>query len=252
MTESVFGNIHSIESCGTVDGPGVRFVVFTQGCPMRCKYCHNPDTWSTVKNQLMSVDEILTKYDGVKEFVKTGGITVTGGEPLLQIEFVTELFKSAKAGKIHTALDTSGVLFNPRHTEKINKLLKYTDLVLLDIKHINDDEHKKLTGMSNKNVLEFAEYLSKNKIPVWIRHVVVPGITDNEKSLKELGKFLAKLNNIKALDVLPYHDMAVSKYENLKINYPLKGVPSLTKGEAIKARNLIIKEFEQNRNKNNS
>ena len=169
---------------------------------------------------------------------------------LLQIEFVTELFKSAKAGKIHTALDTSGVLFNPRHTEKINKLLKYTDLVLLDIKHINDDEHKKLTGMSNKNVLEFAEYLSKNKIPVWIRHVVVPGITDNEKSLMELGKFLAKLNNIKALDVLPYHDMAVSKYENLKIPYSLKGVPSLSKDEAIRARDIIMKEFEVNRGKN--
>lgn len=250
MTESILGNIHSIESCGTVDGPGVRFVVFTQGCPMRCKYCHNPDTWTTEKNQQMSVDEILIKYDGVKEFVKNGGITVTGGEPLLQIEFVTELFKRAKDRNIHTALDTSGVLFHPLNIEKIDKLLEYTDLVLLDIKHINDDEHKKLTGMSNKNVLEFAEYLSKNKIPVWIRHVVVPGITDNEKYLKELGKFLANLNNIKALDVLPYHDMAVPKYENLKINYPLKGVPSLSKDEAIKARNIIIKEFEFNKRKN--
>lgn len=250
MADSVFGNIHSIESCGTVDGPGVRFVVFTQGCPMRCKYCHNPDTWTTVKNQQMSVDEILTKYDGVKEFVKTGGITVTGGEPLLQIKFVTELFKRAKDRNIHTALDTSGVLFNPLHTEKIDKLLEYTDLVLLDIKHINDDEHKQLTGMSNKNVLAFAEYLSKNKIPVWIRHVVVPGITDNEKYLKELGKFLAKLDNIKALDVLPYHDMAVLKYKNLKIPYPLQGIPSLSKDEAIKARNLIIEEFEVYRKKN--
>ncbi len=252
MTESILGNIHSIESCGTVDGPGVRFVVFTQGCPMRCKYCHNPDTWTTVKNQQMSVDEVLIKYDGVKEFVKNGGITVTGGEPLLQIEFVTELFKRAKDRNIHTALDTSGVLFNSLNIEKIDKLLEYTDLVLLDIKHINDDEHKKLTGMSNKNVLEFAEYLSKNEIPVWIRHVVVPGITDNEKYLKELGKFLANLNNIKALDVLPYHDMAVPKYENLNIPYPLQGIPSLSKDEAIKARNLIIKEFEQNRKKNNS
>ena len=135
---TIKGKIHSIETCGTVDGPGIRFVIFMQGCPLRCQYCHNPDTWQTDTNKLMTVDEIMQKYDGVKEFVQSGGITVTGGEPLLQIDFVTELFKIAKAHGIHTALDTSGITFNPENTENINNLLKYTDLVLLDIKHIDD------------------------------------------------------------------------------------------------------------------
>ncbi len=242
---TIKGNIHSIETCGTVDGPGIRFVIFMQGCPLRCQYCHNPDTWQTDTNKLMTVDEIMQKYDGVKEFVQSGGITVTGGEPLLQIDFVTELFKIAKTRGIHTALDTSGIIFNPENTENINKLLKYTDLVLLDIKHIDDAEHKKLTGASNKNILAFAQYLSEKQIPVWIRHVVVKDITLNEKYLKELGKFLATLNNIKALDVLPYHNMAIPKYESLGINYPLKNTPPTSKEEAINARNIILQEYKK-------
>lgn len=242
--EKIYGNIHSIESCGTVDGPGIRFVVFVQGCPMRCKYCHNPDSWSCENNKKMSVDEILEKYDGVKEFVKSGGITVTGGEPLLQIDFVTELFKKAKEKNIHTALDTSGVLFNPNNTKQIDKLLKYTDLVLLDIKHIDSEEHKKLTGFPNENILKFAKYLSEKQIPVWIRHVVVKGITYDKKYLQELGEFLAQLKNIKALDVLPYHDMAIPKYHNLGIDYPLKNVEPTTKEEAIKARNIIFSAYK--------
>lgn len=239
MTE-ILGNIHSIESCGTVDGPGIRFVVFMQGCPMRCQYCHNPDSWGTEINKQMSVSEILEKYDGVKEFVKNGGLTVTGGEPLMQIDFVTELFKQAKSKGIHTALDTSGILFNPKNTSKIDELLKYTDLVLLDIKHIDNAEHKKLTGMPNTNILEFAKYLSDKNIPMWVRHVVVPGITFNERYLKYLGMFLAELRNVQALDVLPYHNMAVPKYESLGIEYPLKNVNPLTKEEAIIARNYIL------------
>ncbi len=246
MTE-ILGNIHSIESCGTVDGPGIRFVVFVQGCPMRCKYCHNPDSWSTETNQQMSVSEILEKYDGVKEFVKSGGLTVTGGEPLMQINFVTELFKAAKAKNIHTALDTSGVLFNKDNTAKIDELLKYTDLVLLDIKHINNEEHIKLTGLPNTNILEFAQYLSQKKLPMWVRHVVVPEITYNEKYLRELGEFIGKLRNVKALDVLPYHDMAIPKYENLGINYPLKEVKPLTKEEALKARGFILEGIKRSR-----
>ncbi len=242
---TIKGNIHSIETCGTVDGPGIRFVIFMQGCPLRCQYCHNPDTWQTDTNKLITVDEIMQKYDGVKEFVQSGGITVTGGEPLLQIDFVTELFKVAKAHGIHTALDTSGIIFNPENTENINKLLKYTDLVLLDIKHIDDEEHKKLTGASNKNILAFAQYLSEKQIPVWIRHVVVKDITLNEKYLKELGKFLATLNNIKALDILPYHNMAIPKYESLGINYPLKNIPPTSKEEAINARNIILQEYKK-------
>lgn len=244
MTEKLLGNIHSIESCGTVDGPGIRFVIFMQGCPMRCKYCHNPDTWDTTNNKIMTTDEILEKYDGVKEFCK-GGITVTGGEPLLQIDFVTELFQKAKLKNIHTAIDTSGITFNPNYTERINLLLEYTDLILLDIKHIDNEEHQKLTGHTNKNILEFAKYLSEKDKPMWIRHVVVPEITYDEIHLKNLGKFLAQLKNIVALDVLPYHDMAIPKYEKLKIEYPLKGIRPLTKEEALKARDYILEGMKQ-------
>ena len=242
MKNEVLGNIHSIETCGTVDGPGVRFVVFLQGCPLRCQYCHNPDTWALTENKKMSVEQILKKYDGVKAFCK-GGITVTGGEPLLQMEFVTELFKAAKKTNIHTAIDTSGIVFRSDNTEKIDRLLKYTDLVLLDIKHVNDEEHKKLTGHSNKNILEFAKYLSDTNKDMWVRHVVVPDLTYNEKYLRELGAQLRSYKNIKALDVLPYHDMAISKYEGLGEKYPLEGVRALTKDEALQARIWIVKGF---------
>ena len=242
MSKEILGNIHSIETCGTVDGPGIRFVVFTQGCPMRCLYCHNPDTWEDKTNQLISADEILEKYESVKEFCK-GGITVTGGEPLKQIDFVTDLFKKAKEKGIHTALDTSGILFNKEKTKEFDFLLEYTDLVLLDIKHIDNEKHIKLTGHSNKNILEFAKYLSDKNKPMWVRHVVVPTFNDDEESLKKLGQFMKTLKNIKALDVLPYHDMAIPKYENLGIDYPLKGILPLTKEQAIEARNIILKTF---------
>ena len=248
MSEDIIGNIHSVESCGTVDGPGIRFVVFTQGCPMRCQYCHNPDTWEFKDNQKVTADEILAQYDGVKEFC-TGGITVTGGEPMCQMDFVTELFKKAQAKGINTALDTSGVMFKPDNKEKLDELLKYTSVVLLDIKHIDDDEHKKLTGHSNKNILAFAKYLSEIKKPMWVRHVVVPGITFKEEYLTRLGEFLGTLQNIVALDVLPYHDMAIPKYENLKIDYPLKGVPPLSHDEALQARNIILKAYKEQKQK---
>lgn len=240
----IVGNIHSIETCGTVDGPGIRFVVFMQGCPMRCLYCHNPDTWEAgVKNQQLSADEILEKYDGVKEFCK-GGITVTGGEPLLQIDFVTDLFKKAQEKGINTALDTSGILFNPESTAKIEVLLKHTDIVLLDIKHIDDDEHKKLTGHSNKNILKFAKYLSDINKPMWIRHVVFE-YNNKKEYLERLGEFIGGLKNVKALDVIPYHNMAIPKYEALGIDYPLKNLSPLTKEEAIKARDTILEAMKE-------
>lgn len=248
MSEDILGNVHSIESCGTVDGPGIRFVVFTQGCPMRCQYCHNPDTWEFKDNKKVSADEILAQYYGIKEFC-TGGITVTGGEPMCQMDFVTELFKKAQAKGINTALDTSGVMFKPENKEKIDELLKYTSIVLLDIKHIDDEEHKKLTGHSNKNIIAFAKYLSEIKKPMWVRHVVVPGITFKEEYLTRLGEFLGTLHNITALDVLPYHDMAIPKYENLKIDYPLKSVPPLTHDEALQARNIILKAYKEQKQK---
>lgn len=245
MDKQIYGNIHSIESFGTVDGPGIRLVVFTQGCPMRCLYCHNPDTWSFEKNKKISVDEILKKYDSVKEFLKNGGITVTGGEPLSQIEFVTELFKKAKEKSIHTAIDTSGILFNRNNTEKLDELLQYTDLVMLDIKHINNEEHKKLTGFSNKNILDFAKYLSEKKVPMWVRHVVVPTINDKDEYFRELGKFLATLDSIKALDMLPYHTMAKPKYDNLGIDYPLNDIPAATKEQIVHARFIVFRAYKE-------
>ena len=242
MTE-ILGKIHSIETCGTVDGPGLRFVIFFQGCPMRCKYCHNPDTWGYNTKNLMSVNEILEKYEGVKEFC-VGGITVTGGEPLVQMDFLIELFKEAQKRGIHTALDTSGILFKPDDTTKFDILLNYTSLILLDIKHINEEKHINLTKYSNKNILKFAQYLSEKNIPVWIRHVVVRGITDDEQYLSQLGEFLSRLKNIKALDVLPYHDMAKNKYDNLNLPYELDGVLPTTKEEAVRARNIIIESIK--------
>lgn len=240
------GRIHSIESFGTVDGPGIRFVVFFQGCPMRCLYCHNPDTWDTVgEGTEMTADEILSQYEGCKNFCK-GGITATGGEPLLQPHFLIELFQKAKKRGIHTCLDTSGITYS-HDNDVFDEIIKYTDLVMLDIKHINDTEHIKLTGHSNKNILEFAKWLDKKSVPVWIRHVVVPGITDNTSYLEQLGSFLGTLKNIKALDVLPYHTMGEIKYEKLGIEYPLKGTPPLEKDSALEARKIILKSMKQAR-----
>ena len=234
------GRIHSTESFGTVDGPGVRFVVFFQGCPMRCKYCHNPDTWDFSGGTERTAEDLMNEYDSYKEFFKTGGITATGGEPLAQAEFLAELFKLAKSKGVHTCLDTSAGVYDPNSHEKIDEVLKYTDLVMLDIKHIDSDCHKELTGKSNRNILAFAEHIRDLGIPVWIRHVVVPGITDQYEELFALGEFLANLSNLKALDVLPYHDMAKHKYEELGIEYPLGDTPPLSKDEAIKARETII------------
>ncbi len=234
------GYIHSTESFGTVDGPGIRFVVFFQGCPIRCKYCHNPDTWEFKKGREVSAEEIIKEYDSYKEFLKSGGITATGGEPLAQPEFLAELFSIAKHNNIHTCLDTSGAVYNSENHDKIDKVLKYTDLVMLDIKHIENAEHKKLTGTGNENILEFAMHLKDLNIPVWIRHVVVPQITDSPDYLFKLGEFISQLKNLKALDVLPYHDMAKAKYENLGIEYPLGDIPPLSKEDAVKARDIIM------------
>ena len=234
------GRIHSTESFGTVDGPGVRFVVFFQGCPMRCKYCHNPDTWDFSGGREVTAEELMKEYDSYKEFLRSGGITATGGEPLAQPEFLAELFALAKSKGVHTCLDTSAGVYDPAHHEKIDEALKYTDLVMLDIKHIDDEEHRKLTGKGNRNILAFAEHIRELGIPVWIRHVVVPGITDKYEELFALGEFLSTLSNIKALDVLPYHDMAKPKYAELGLEYPLGDTPPLTKEEAIKARDIIM------------
>ncbi len=241
----MLGFVHSTESFGTVDGPGIRFVVFMQGCPMRCLYCHNPDTWEIGRGELRSADELLDEYDGVKEFLKDGGLTVSGGEPLVQIGFVTELFEKAKARGIHTCLDTSGILFTPESTEMFDRLIKSTDLVLLDIKHIDDERHRKLTGHSNERVLAFAKYLSDNGVPLWIRHVLVPTVTNNDIYLRALGRFIAGLKTLRALDVLPYHTMAKAKYEQLGIRYKLGDTPAATKEQAEHARDVIMQGLKE-------
>lgn len=237
------GHIHSTESFGTVDGPGIRFVVFFQGCPMRCLYCHNPDTWTVGggDQNLRSVESLLKEYDGIKEFLHDGGITATGGEPLLQMPFLTELFEGAKKKGIHTCLDSCGITFRQERRAEFDRLMAVTDLVMLDIKHIDDAEHQKLTGQSNKHILEFAEYLKEKNVPVWIRHVVVPTITLNDEYLYRLGYFIGGLDNLKALDVLPYHTMGEVKYQNLGIDYPLKGIPAATKEEAEHAKEVIFR-----------
>ena len=244
------GYIHSLETFGTVDGPGIRFVVFLQGCPMRCLYCHNPDTWETGKGKKKSTDEILREYNKNRDFYKRGGITVTGGEPLLQIDFVTELFTKAKQKGIHTCLDTSGITFNKKSescVKRFDKLICQTDLVMLDIKHIDPEGHKKLTGKDNRNVLDFAEYLEEKKKPFWVRHVVIENYTDKKDELVRLGKYLAKFTQLKALDVLPYHTMGTEKYAQLGIDYPLKGVEAMSVSAAVKAKGYIMEGLRDER-----
>ena len=246
------GFVHSTESFGTVDGPGVRFVVFLQGCPMRCQYCHNPDTWKMNTGAVRSAQSLIQEYERNKAFYAKGGITVTGGEALMQIDFLLELFTLAKQKNIHTCLDTSGITYRPgnsSYNEKLDELMKVTDLVMLDIKHIDPEGHKTLTGHDNAGILAFARYLEEKNIPVWIRHVVVPGITDEEVQLTRLGSFLGTLSNVKALDVLPYHIMGVTKYEQLSIPYPLDGVPPATKDQAAKAKKIILTAYWKQRRK---
>ena len=244
------GKIHSIETFGTVDGPGMRFVVFVKGCPMRCQYCHNPDTWTQEGAKDMSVEEILAEYDRNKEFYHSGGITVTGGEPLVQIDFLIELFEAAKAKGIHTCLDTSGIMFRrnvPEILEKYDRLMKVTDLIMLDIKHIDPEEHKKLTSQPCDNIFDFLKYLDEKGKEIWIRHVLVPGITLNPEYLDRLGYFIGQFLHIKALDVLPYHSMGKAKYEKLGMDYVLKDVPDATKEQAIEARQTVLAGMKRRR-----
>ena len=243
----MIGHIHSIESFGTVDGPGIRLVVFFKGCPMRCLYCHNPDTWDLTGGEDMTVDEILAEYEKGRGFYKNGGITATGGEPLMQMEFLTELFTKARDRGIHTCLDTSGVMFSRDRIEEFEKLTDVCDLVMLDIKHIDDEEHKKLTAHSNKNILDYLDFLAERRTEVWLRHVIVPGITLDDEYLAKLGQYIGKYRNIKALDVLPYHSMAKPKYEKLGMKYPLMDTPDATKEDAMRARNIIIENMKLTR-----
>ena len=217
------GFVHSIESCGTVDGPGIRYVIFLQGCPMRCQYCHNPDTWEYGKGTEMTVQEVLEGFYSNLPFYRNGGVTVTGGEPMMQMDFLIEVFRDLKKHGIHTCIDSSGIMFNPHNDafmKRLDELLSMTDLILLDFKHIDDRQHQILTGHSNRQILAFAKYLDERGVPVWIRHVVVPGITLFREYLEQLGAFMGTLNNVKALDVLPYHSMGKIKYKTRHLSYP--------------------------------
>lgn len=221
------GFVHSVESFGSVDGPGIRFLIFLQGCPMRCQFCHNPDSWKTGIGEERTADELLDQAERFRAYWgDNGGITISGGEALLQIDFLLELFEKAKQRGIGTCLDTSAQLFTRKSPffEKFERLMELTDTVLLDIKHIDDEEHRKLTRHSNANILDCARYLSEIDKPVWIRHVLIPGITDKDEYLVRLRDFLSTLHNIERIEVLPYHTLGVYKYEKLGIDYPLKDV----------------------------
>lgn len=228
------GLIHSFETFGTKDGPGIRFVLFMQGCPLRCMYCHNPDTWEMCNAKYeLSPQEAFLEIEKVKAFIR-GGVTVSGGEPLLQTPFILELFKICKEHNIHTAIDTSGILLN----EQVKEVLNYTDLVLLDIKQINPEKYKTLTRAALEPTLKFLNYLASINKAVWLRYVLVPGYTDDEQDLIEWAKYTLQFKNVERVDILPFHQMATHKWEELNIKYELKDIeppsPELTKkAEAI-------------------
>ena len=232
-----YAKIHSFESFGTVDGPGIRYVIFLQGCHLKCKYCHNRDTWDINGGYYSSLDEILNKIENYKNYIMpNGGVTVTGGEPLLQVHFLIELFKKLKEKNIHTCIDTSGMI---DITEDIKTLLNYTDLVLLDIKHIDPIKCKNLVGVSNERELQFAEYLSQNNIDMWIRQVLIPGYTDDENDLRKLKSFIDKLNSVKKVELLPYHNMGEYKWKKLGLNYDFKDVKVPTAEEVKKSKQIL-------------
>jgi len=244
------GRIHSLESFGTVDGPGVRYVVFVQGCPMRCLYCHNPDTWPMSGGQMMDPEYIIEQYERNESFYDGGGLTVTGGEPLMQADFLIDLFTLAKKKNIHTCVDTSGIAYkvgNTDYNEKIKKVMELTDLVMLDIKHIDPVKHKELTSQPNDGILAFLAFLDSIGMETWIRHVVVPGYTDDEEYLYKLGYHIGQYRCIKALDVLPYHTMGKVKYDNLGMEYKLDGVPAMEQKTAVEKKKIILQGIKDRR-----
>lgn len=245
----MIGNIHSIETFGTVDGPGIRYVVFTQGCLLRCQFCHNADTWEIGTGKQMSVSEIIHDLKSYLPFIESsgGGITVSGGEPLLQIPFLIELFKECKKLGIHTTIDSSGGCYSTasHFQEQLKELLTYTDLVLLDIKHIDRKKHISLTGMANEHILDFAKFLSNQEIPIWIRHVLVPTVTDDLNDLEKLGEFIGGLTNVKKVEVLPYHKLGVYKWEALGLDYPLKDIEPPSEEKAELAYELLTRKLNK-------
>ena len=246
--ENLKGRIHSFESFGTVDGPGIRFVIFFQGCGLKCKYCHNRDTWEINTGIEYSTEGIIKKALRSKSYIESshGGVTLSGGDPLLQQDFVLKLLKELKEQGIHTALDTSGAFVL---TNKVKEILNYTDLVLLDIKHIDDEKCMELTGVTNKYTLEFAKYLNQIGKDIWIRQVIIPGYTDDETDLLKLKKFIHTLPSIKRVDLLPYHDLGKFKWENLGLEYELSDVKTPSPEEIERIKTLL--DIDEINNKNN-
>jgi len=238
------GRIHSIETFGTVDGPGIRYVVFTQGCLLRCQFCHNADTWELHGGKEMEVQEIIEDLTAYLPFINAsgGGITVSGGEPLLQPPFLIELFKACKQIGVHTTIDTSGGCYSTasHFQEQLLELLSYTDLILLDLKHINRKKHINLTGMGNDHILAFATFLSEKRVPVWIRHVLVPTINDNTDDLRTLGEFISTLSNVEKVEILPYHKLGVYKWEALGLDYPLVGIDPPSEESVSYAYSMLV------------
>lgn len=244
------GRIHSIETMGTVDGPGTRLVVFVQGCPMRCAYCHNPDTWAIDAGTPVSVEHIVEMFNSNWQFYRNGGITVSGGEPLLQPEFLAALFTQMHerpAGRAHTCLDTCGYAFTPKSPERFDAVLSQTDLVLLDIKHADPAKHRELTGRSMDRILAFGDELARRGIKTVIRHVVVPGYTDSVEECEKLGRLIAPWHNVVGLEMLPYHTMGVVKYEQLGIPYKLEGVPQMDKARIPELRQAVLRAMKSAR-----
>lgn len=236
------GYIHQLESFGSVDGPGVRFIIFFSGCPLRCKYCHNPDTWDMSKGRLYTADELLSEALSCRAYWGSkGGITVSGGEPLMQLDFLLELFEKAKEKGISTCIDTAGGPFTMEGEwfEKFKRLMDFTDVLLMDIKHIDEEEHIKLTGHTGKNIEQMFRYLDEIKKPIWIRHVLVPGITDDDSYLLRTRDFIRSLSNVQRVEILPYHGLGAMKYKDMRIDYALKDTESPSAERVENARKIL-------------
>ena len=242
---SAIGRIHSYESCGTVDGPGIRFIVFLQGCHMRCMYCHNRDTWDLNDGKEVSVEEIINEAKSYKHFMNAsgGGVTCSGGEAMLQPEFVRDFFRAAKAEGMHTCLDTNGYI--RKHTDVIDEVLEVTDLVMLDLKHMRDEIHRDFIGVPNTRVLDFARYLHKVGQKTWIRYVVVPGYTDTEEDAHLLGQFIKDMDNVEKVELLPYHKLGAHKWEAMGHDYPLEGVEPPSK-ETMEKIVAVLEQYNDN------
>lgn len=238
------GLVHSLESFGSVDGPGVRFVVFLQGCNLRCRYCHNPETWACGCGQPWTAGDLFQHVWRYRNYWgKKGGITVSGGEPLLQMDFVTELFRLARAKKVHTAIDTAGEPFrpdDPAYLAAFDALMDVTSLVILDLKEIDPEKHRRLTGKSNENILAMARHIADLGVPLWIRHVLVPGLTDDEEGLRQTGAFIASLPTVQRVEVLPYHTLGLFKWQKLGIPYSLTDAQPPTDEQVRRAEELLM------------